>query len=205
MDPEMREHVFEPFFSTKDYGKTSGMGLATAYGIVKQHDGFIHVYSEVGHGTLFRAYLPAALGHPSEGPSEHRWVSSVADVRGTETLLLAEDHDSIREMARQTLVALGYRVLSAVDGEEALQLCESETPALAILDLVMPKLGGLETAAKLAERFEKLPVLFTSGYSQESRGSETTARYLQKPYSPTSLSRMVREILDQVKTASPLS
>jgi two-component system cell cycle sensor histidine kinase/response regulator CckA len=205
MDPEMREHVFEPFFSTKDYGKTSGMGLATAYGIVKQHDGFIHVYSEVGHGTLFRAYLPAAPGHASEGPSEHRWVSSVADLRGTETLLLAEDHDSIREMARQTLVALGYRVLSAVDGEEALQLCESETPALAILDLVMPKLGGLETAAKLAERFEKLPVLFTSGYSQESRGSETTARYLQKPYSPTSLSRMVREILDQVKTASPLS
>jgi len=203
MDAEMREHVFEPFFSTKENGKDSGMGLATAYGIVKQHGGFIHVYSEVGQGTLFRAYLPAAPGQPSEGSSDHKWVPAVLDVRGTETLLLAEDHDSIREMARQTLVTLGYRVLSAVDGEEALQLCESETPALAILDLVMPKLGGMEVAAKLAERFEKLPVLFTSGYSQESRGLETTARYLQKPYSPTSLSRMVREILDQVKTASP--
>jgi two-component system cell cycle sensor histidine kinase/response regulator CckA len=157
----------------------------------------------VGHGTLFRAYLPGASSKPLEGSSDHRWVSSAADARGTETLLLAEDHDSIREMARQTLVTLGYRVLSAVDGEEALRLCESETPALAILDLVMPKIGGRETAAKLAERFEKLPVLFTSGYSQESRGLETAARYLQKPYSPTSLSRMVREILDQVKTASP--
>jgi CheY-like chemotaxis protein len=106
-------------------------------------------------------------------------------------------------MARQTLVDLGYRVLSAVDGEEALRLCESETPALAILDLVMPKMGGRETSVRLAERFEMLPVLFTSGYSQESRGQETAARYLQKPYSPTSLSRMVREILDQVKTANP--
>ncbi len=119
------------------------------------------------------------------------------DVHGTETLLLVEDHDSIREMARQTLVSLGYRVLCAVDGEEALQLCEGETPALAILDLIMPKMGGQETAAKLAERFDKLPVLFTSGYSKESRGLGPSARYLQKPYSSTSLSRMVREILDK--------
>jgi len=203
MDAETREHVFEPFFSTKDYGKGSGMGLATAYGIVKQHGGFIHVYSEVGQGTLFRAYLPAAAGEPSVGSADRRPAAPVVDLRGTETLLLADDHDSIREMARQTLVNLGYRVLSAVDGEEALQLCESETPALAILDVIMPKLGGLETAAKLAERFEKLPVLFTSGYSKESKGLETAAGYLQKPYSPSTLGRMVREILDQVKATSP--
>jgi DNA-binding response OmpR family regulator len=123
-------------------------------------------------------------------------------VRGSETVLLAEDHDSIREMARQALVQLGYRVLAAVDGEEALKLCETETPALAILDLVMPKLSGPETAAKLAARFEKLPILFTSGYSQESKSMETaahSARYLQKPYSPSTLGRMVREILDQAK------
>ncbi|MGB7280947.1 MAG: response regulator [Candidatus Acidiferrum sp.] len=203
MDAEMRERIFEPFFSTKEHGKSSGMGLATAYGIVKQHGGFIHVYSEVGQGTLFRAYLPATLTHLSEESVAHACRAMVAELRGTETLLLAEDHDSIREMARQTLVNLGYRVLSAEDGEEALRLCESETPALAILDLVMPKLGGLETAARLAERFEKLPVLFTSGYSQESRGLEAAARYLQKPYSPTSLSRMVREVLDQARAASP--
>jgi len=203
MDAEMREHIFEPFFSAKESGKNSGMGLATAYGIVKQHGGFIHVYSEVGQGTLFRAYLPAAQRQGSEGSSDCQRLGSVADARGTETLLLAEDHDAIREMARQTLVNLGYRVLSAVDGEEALRLCEGETPAIAILDLVMPKLGGQETAARLAERFEKLPILFTSGYSQESRGLETTGRYLQKPYSPSSLSRIVREILDQAKTESP--
>jgi CheY-like chemotaxis protein len=103
-------------------------------------------------------------------------------------------------MSRQALVNLGYRVLSAADGEEALRLCEGEKPALAILDLVMPNLSGPDTAAKLVERFGKLPVLFTSGYSQEARGPESTeyaARFLQKPYSPSNLGRMVREILDE--------
>jgi two-component system, cell cycle sensor histidine kinase and response regulator CckA len=202
MDADMRERIFEPFFSTKEHGRNSGMGLATAYGIIKQHGGFIHVYSEVGQGTLFRVYLPTASTHISGASALSTPFPSAADVHGTETLLLAEDHDSIREIARQTLVKLGYRVLSAVDGEEALQLCETETPALAILDLVMPNMGGLETSAKLAERFVNLPVLFTSGYSQESRGGEIAGRFLQKPYSTTNLSRMVREILDQVRAAS---
>jgi two-component system cell cycle sensor histidine kinase/response regulator CckA len=205
MDADMREHVFEPFFSHKEPGKNSGMGLATAYGIVKQHGGFIHVYSEVGQGTLFRAYLPIASDHLLEASPARTRAASFSEVRGTETLLLAEDHDAIREMARQTLVNLGYRVLSAVDGEEALRLCESEAPAMAILDLVMPRLGGQEAAAKLVERFGRLPILFTSGYSQESRGLEATGRYLQKPYSPSSLSRLVREILDRAKIASPPS
>ena len=205
MDADMREHVFEPFFSHKEPGKNSGMGLATAYGIVKQHGGFIHVYSEVGQGTLFRAYLPIASDHLLEASPARTRAASFSEVRGTETLLLAEDHDAIREMARQTLVNLGYRVLSAVDGEEALRLCKSEAPAMAILDLVMPRLGGQEAAAKLVERFGRLPILFTSGYSQESRGLEATGRYLQKPYSPSSLSRLVREILDQAKIASPPS
>jgi two-component system cell cycle sensor histidine kinase/response regulator CckA len=204
MDAEAREHVFEPFFGGTEGGKKSGMGLATAYGIVKQHGGFIHVYSEVGQGTLFRAYLPAVPGQASQASTTVPKAPSIADIHGTETLLLAEDHDSIRDMARQTLINLGYRVLSAVDGEEALRLCESETPALAILDLVMPKMGGRETAAKLAERFETLPVLFTSGYSQESRGFEVTGRYLQKPYSPTNLGRIVRELLDQGKSGTPV-
>ena len=203
MDAEMREHVFEPFFVGTDDGKKSGMGLATAYGIVKQHGGFIHVYSEVGHGTLFRAYLPAVPDPTAQASATGPKATSIVDVHGTETLLLAEDHDSIRDMARQTLVNLGYRVLSAFDGEEALRLCESERPALAILDLVMPKMGGRETAAKLTQLFENLPVLFTSGYSQESKGFETAGRYLQKPYSPTSLGRLVREILDQGKSGSP--
>lgn len=203
MDAELRERIFEPFFSTKGQGKNSGMGLATAYGIVKQHGGFIHVYSEVGHGTLFRVYLPAATAASAEGSMGRTRANSVAEWRGTETLLLADDHDSIREMSRQTLVNLGYRVLSAVDGEEALRLCENETPALAILDVVMPKMSGPETAAKLAERFDKLPFLFTSGYTQESGKLEREGRFLQKPYSPSALSRMVREMLDDVKNAQP--
>lgn len=103
-------------------------------------------------------------------------------------------------MARQVLISLGYRVLSASDGEEALKLCEKERPALAILDVVMPKLGGPATAARLEERFEGVCVLFTSGYSQDSGGVSGTnehARFLQKPYSPTTLGRLVRELLDE--------
>lgn len=202
MDAETRERIFEPFFTTKGSGKSSGMGLATAYGVVKQHGGFIHVYSEPGQGSLFRVHLPVSLGNEPEESGGKSRRTQVVEPRGTETLLIAEDHDSIREMARQTLVNLGYRVLSAVDGEEALRLCESERPAMAVLDLVMPKMGGLEAAAKLVERFEKLPLLFTSGYSQESQGPQAAAydaRFLQKPYSPSALSRVVREILDETK------
>jgi DNA-binding response OmpR family regulator len=123
-------------------------------------------------------------------------------MRGSETLLIAEDHESIREMARQTLLNLGYRVLSACDGEEALKLCEKETPDLAILDVVMPKFGGATVASKLTALVEGLPILFTSGYSQDSESvspATTQAHYLQKPYSPTTLGRVVREILDQTK------
>jgi len=123
-------------------------------------------------------------------------------MRGTETVLLAEDHESIREMARQTLLSLGYRVLSAADGEEALRLCESETPAIAILDVVMPKLGGTATAARLLSRFTDLPVLLTSGYSQDSAALASacpSGRYLHNPYSPKMVVRLVREILDQAK------
>jgi two-component system, cell cycle sensor histidine kinase and response regulator CckA len=128
---------------------------------------------------------------------------ALAEMRGSETILIADDHESIREMARQTLMNLGYRVLSACNGEEALRLCEQETPALAILDMVMPKLGGKAVAPKLRALFDDLPILFTSGYSQDPENKAPAiadARYLQKPYSPTTLGRMVREILDQTET-----
>jgi len=201
MDTETREHIFEPFFTTKEKGQSSGMGLATAYGVIKQHGGFIHVYSEAGQGSLFRVYLPVLMATLATPGETERTKAAPVDARGTETVLLAEDHDSIREMARQTLANLGYRVLCAEDGEDALRVCEHEKPALAILDLVMPRMSGPELAAKLLQRFNKLAILFTSGYSQESREAASTeldARFLQKPYSPSSLGRLVREVLDDV-------
>jgi CheY-like chemotaxis protein len=127
-------------------------------------------------------------------------------MRGSETVLIADDHESIREMARQTLASLGYRVLCAADGEEALRLCEQNTPQIAVLDVVMPRLGGTATADKLLVRFPELRVIFTSGYSRdrdERTANLSQASYLQKPYSPTSLGRLVRDILDgQPKPAS---
>jgi CheY-like chemotaxis protein len=151
------------------------------------------------------AGLPAAAANASEETVPHAPAPSLAEMRGTETLLLTEDHESIREMARQALVNLGYRVLSAADGEEALRLCQTERPALAILDVVMPKVGGLAAAERLAARFENLPILFTSGYSQDCQGMEAVSasgRYLQKPYSPMSLGRVVREIVDKSQAAT---
>src|SRR5208337_1673892 len=203
MDEETRERISEPFFTTKKRGKDTGMGLATVYGIVKQHGGFIHLYSELSHGSLFRVYLPAMQGAVIENTSQAVDFSKAMNLRGTETILLAEDHDAIREMARQSLVNFGYRVLAANDGEQALRLCDEERPSLAILDVVMPHLGGPAAAAQLLARFPNLPILFTSGYSEYPDADVSLApasRYLQKPYSPISLGRAIREILGNPQT-----
>jgi two-component system cell cycle sensor histidine kinase/response regulator CckA len=142
-------------------------------------------------------------GSLGEEGTEKAPAPSLAEIRGTETILLAEDHESVREMARQALLGMGYRVLAACDGQEALKLCAQELPALAILDVIMPKLGGAATAAALLEIHPELPVVFTSGYSADSAEVPSAggkARYLQKPYSPTTLGRLVRETLDRLPT-----
>ncbi|HME11967.1 MAG TPA: response regulator [Candidatus Acidoferrum sp.] len=197
MDAETREHIFEPFFADGTLGPSRGMALATVYGIVKQHGGFIHVYSEPGQGSLFRVYFP--LMELSAPTASGRHVAPLSSAGGSETILIADDHESIREMARHALLSLGYRVLAACDGEEAIRLCRNETPDLAVLDVIMPKMGGPAAAAVLVKRFENLPILFTSGYAQENHsvaGINSVEHYLQKPYSPTALARLVREVLD---------
>jgi PAS domain S-box-containing protein len=200
MTAEVRERIFEPFFTTKERGKGSGMGLATVYGIARQHGGFIHVYSEPGQGTLFHVYLPAmenAVAEASPGSAHHK---KPRNLQGTETILLAEDHDSIRELVRQSLSRQGYQVLAAADGRQALHLAELERPALAVLDVVMPHLGGAATAGQLLQRFPGLPILFTSGFSENANTAVAQvpgSHYLQKPYSPASLAGMIRDILDQ--------
>jgi two-component system, cell cycle sensor histidine kinase and response regulator CckA len=174
MSPEVRERIFEPLFTTKERGKGSGMGLATAYGIVPQHGGFIHVYSEPGQGTLFHVYLPAMENLAVESAPGAATQNKPKNLHGTETILLAEDHDSIRELIRRSLTRLGYQVLAAVDGRQALRLAELERPDLAVLDVVMPHMGGAASATQLLQQMPGLPILFTSGFFgeyQQRRGS----------------------------------
>lgn len=199
MSPDVRDRIFEPFFTTKERGKGSGMGLATVYGIVRQHGGFIHVYSEPGQGTLFHVYLPVLENAPAESGRESAVVDKPKNLHGTETILLAEDHDSIRELTRQSLTRLGYQVLAASDGRQALRLAELERPDLAVLDVVMPHLGGAATAAQLLLNLPGLPILFTSGFSENANQAVAQvpgSHYLQKPYGPTSLASTIREILE---------
>jgi len=199
MSAEVRERIFEPFFTTKEKGRGSGMGLATVYGIVRQHGGFIHVYSEPGQGTLFHVYLPALESFQSESVKEMEQMRVAKSLQGVETILLAEDHDSIRELVRQSLTRLGYQVLAAADGKQALKLAELNPPTLAVLDVVMPQMGGATAAAELLRRNPNLPILFTSGFSENASNAVAGvpgSHYLQKPYSPASLAGMIREILD---------
>src|ERR1700757_2276615 len=199
MSSEVRDRIFEPFFTTKERGKGSGMGLATVYGIVRQHGGFIHVYSEPGQGSLFHVYLPVMEIAIAESTREFVNVGKAKNLQGTETILLAEDHDSIRELTRQSLTRLGYQVLAAADGSQALRLAELQRPDLAELDVVMPHMGGAATAAQLLQRMPGLPILFTSGFSENANNAVAQvpgSHYLQKPYGPTSLASTIREILD---------
>jgi CheY-like chemotaxis protein len=202
MDAEIQSHIFEPFFTTKEQGKGTGLGLATVYGIVKQSDGDIVVYSEPGHGTTFKIYLPR-VDEPVAALEPRPVISEMPT--GTETVLLVEDEEGVRGLARQALELSGYTVLEARYGPDALRCCQ-EQPAtrsihLLVTDVVMPGgLNGYELAEQLKVLRPDLKVLFMSGYTQEA-----TVRYgalqaglffLQKPFSPYLLIQRVREVLD---------
>ena len=201
MDGETMAHIFEPFFTTKESGQGTGLGLATVYGIVKQHKGFIDVDSAPGQGTAFRVYLP--LGN---GPAEVSDKPVVFTMRGgSECVLIAEDNDDLRDAAQEILHSLGYRVITAKDGAEALRVFEQDKHAidLVFLDVVMPKLNGPDAYLQMTALKPGLPVLFTTGYASEVSlvpiKTHEPATVLQKPYGSQYLAQKLREKLDRKK------
>lgn len=196
MTPEVRSRIFEPFFTTRPEG--TGLGLAMVYGIVKQHDGFVSVYSEPGRGTSFHVYIPMAEGVAQRTAPE----APLPAIQGTETLLIAEDEPLLRELVVASLSGLGYNVLTAVDGEDALQQFSAHRDAIAlvILDAVMPKLTGHEAYLRMAAIHPGLKAIFTSGYAPDSMHVNYVLRQgltlIQKPYSPKTLAAKIRELLD---------
>ncbi len=200
MDAAAQAHLFEPFFTTKEVGKGTGLGLATVYGIVKQHQGWIEVQSEPGVGTTFRIFFPVSEKAPERSPAA---PTEVADPFGDETILLAEDEDSLREMVAEVLASHGYRVLSARNGPAALELWQREHSRIDLLltDMVMP--GGMmgpDLVAELKRTNPKLKVIYTTGYSPGAVTSPSPLQeglnFLPKPYSPNKLAEIVRQCLD---------
>jgi CheY-like chemotaxis protein len=196
---EIREHIFEPFFSTKERDKGTGLGLSTVYGIVKQSNGYISVYSEVGKGTAFKIYLPRVEGEVQVLPS----ASPASSSQGDETVLVVEDESSVRGVIERVLSGNGYRVLLAVGGSDAIRISgEHEGPIdLLITDVVMPGMGGREVASRLETERPGLRVVFMSGYTENAISHhgilETGMEYLRKPFATDALLRKVREVLDR--------
>ncbi len=197
MTPAVEEHIFEPFFTTKGVGKGTGLGLSTVYGIIKQHNGFIHVYSEKGRGTTFKVYLPVTESEPVD--ISH--VSESLISGGSETILLAEDENNVRETIKEALEEYGYTVFVARDGEEAMTLLNEKSGEfkLMILDVVMPKEGGKEVYEKAKGLGFRGDVIFISGYTINTIQNlilEEDINFLTKPFRPVTLVRKVREVLD---------
>ncbi|HXG91468.1 MAG TPA: response regulator [Blastocatellia bacterium] len=198
MDAATQQRIFEPFFTTKEVGKGTGLGLSVVFGIINQHDGLIHVYSEPGKGTTFRIYLPA---HDAVVEESERIESSKL-LGGTETILVAEDEESLREMARSVLTGLGYKVLLASYGEEAVEIYRAnrEEIQLVILDMIMPQASGIESYNRMRESGGDVPVLFITGHSAETISGDLNripgAKVIQKPYDIAEFGCKVREALD---------
>jgi CheY-like chemotaxis protein len=196
---EVQQHIFEPFFTTKEVGKGSGLGLAMVYGVVQQHKGAIHVYSEPGKGTTFKVYLPSGGKNREEKEIE---IPATAP-RGRETILVAEDEPLVRSLAVRILEKGGYKVLAASDGEEALRLFKENRNdiSLTLLDAIMPKLTGHEVYRHIKAECPEARVLFASGYDSETAQSgfilQERLRLVEKPFDADTLLRTVREVLDE--------
>ncbi len=197
MDEATLKRVFEPFFTTKPEGRGTGLGLASVYGIIKQHDGLIHAYSEPEQGTSYKIYLPAVERRAMEFPAE----TEAPAVGGDETLLLVEDDEGVREALASTLRTMGYRVTTAEDGVAGLAALETlaDDVHLVISDTVMPRMGGVELAQAVAERHPNLPFLLLSGYAKDAvfknKPRPDHLEFLQKPFGVDTLLRTLRQIL----------
>jgi two-component system cell cycle sensor histidine kinase/response regulator CckA len=198
MDEETKAHIFEPFYTTKEMGKGTGLGLATVYGIIKQSGGSIEVYSEKGKGSCFKIYFPATVG---ESADRVPVTPSESELRGVETILLVEDADAIRGIAHRTLTRYGYTVLVARNGAEALDLHEQYSGRINLLltDIMMPGMTGRELAKKLQRERREMKLLFMSGYTEATamngNDSLSEAAFIGKPFTPEELARRVKEVL----------
>jgi signal transduction histidine kinase len=204
MDADTKARIFEPFFTTKEVGKGTGLGLATVYGIVKQSDGFIWVYSEPGRGTTFKIYLPRV----DQAPEPMSPRPGAAAVHGTETVLLVEDEDSLRSLLRELLESFGYSVLEAGQGQEAMRVAREHPGTIHVLltDLVMPHMTGRELADLVTRLRPGTRVLFMSGYAAGAAPHHevpTDAAYIEKPFTADALASAIRTLLDSSASSAP--
>jgi CheY-like chemotaxis protein len=199
MDRAVRAHIFEPFFTTKEPGKGTGMGLATVYGIVQQSGGAIYLYTEPGHGTTFRIYLPRVEG---DSPATDAVEPAAPPSGGSETILVVEDEEAVRAYAVRVLSEQGYSVLEASSGAKALDIAAAQVGPIALLitDVVMPGLQGQQLAKQLRAIRPEMRVLYVSGFTETSVVQQDVAgdgvAFLPKPYTAESLALAVRHLLD---------
>ena len=203
MNEATRQWIFDPFFTTKEKSRGTGLGLASAYGIIKNHDGLITVYSEVGHGTTFNIYLPLTKKEAHQEMAVEEKI-----IQGSETILLVDDEEMILGVGKAMLEKLGYRVVVADSGQQGVDAVQrkGDEIELVILDLIMPGMDGGMVFDRIKEIRPQMPVILSSGYSINGQATEIMRRgcngFIQKPFNISELSLKVRKILDEAKSST---